>query len=63
MSIDISLEKQADPFYKAERCSKCDGKIGLRIQSTPGGGSRTIQICRSCGHEVPTAFVNVIRVK
>ena len=62
MSIDISLEKQIDPFYKPESCSKCGGKLALRVSST-AGGTETRQVCRGCGHEILTAKVNVIRVR
>jgi hypothetical protein len=63
MSLEISLDKRLDPFAKKfEECSRCGGRLGLRVENLNGGVQQTSQICRKCGHTVPTAIVKVHRV-
>lgn len=61
MSIEFNYDKNMDPFYKPEACSKCGGRLGLRVVSIPSGGTKTSQICRSCGHEILTSTVHIVR--
>jgi len=64
MSIAIDPEKGTNPFYRpGEFCAKCGGKLALRTTSSYRGNVKTEQLCRKCGHTVPTVEVNVIRVK
>lgn len=63
MSLNISLDNKIDPFAKPyQECSKCGGKLALRVENSPSG-QKTSQICRKCGHQITTAIVNVIRAK
>jgi len=63
MSLEISLDKALDPFAKKfEECSKCGGRLGLRVETSGNGSQTTSQICRKCGHSITTTKVNVIRI-
>jgi len=65
LSLEISLDKQLDPFAKRfEECSKpgCGGRLGLRVENLAGGTQQTSQVCRKCGAQIPTAIVRVQRV-
>jgi ribosomal protein S27AE len=64
MSLAISTDDRLDPFRKNyQECSRCGGKLGLRIESTSSGSQKTSQVCKKCGHSVITAIVNVVKIK
>jgi DNA-directed RNA polymerase subunit RPC12/RpoP len=63
MSLEISLDNRVDPFArKYEECSRCGGRLALRVENLSNGSQHTSQVCRKCSHKILTTKVNVIRV-
>lgn len=62
MSLEISTMDRLDPFSKPyQECSKCGGRLALRVEPQPSGGQKTYQVCRKCGNRILTSQVNIIR--